>query len=413
MTTLTFAANTIMAYVGPDSGVVGVSGVTGMPFWAGTKAYFLQTAALTGPGIRQFDIDPDGDETLQRSAAALGVDQVGATTGGAACLSEQGDFIQFVSHSANSVELARVHAVGLTLDKTFGAQGSSTAPSGGGRILVMHCMVNSPDGSVLQTVTEFNTQQPAQVSAGFTTCNGSTNLPTTGTTFGALIGSAGASGLDAYVLGIPGSNGVSPWTGALVLVGMSGIVQSTLGSVAPADIDPTWTHFFRVSGIGYDQSDGNLIIGVNTTDAVGTQNYIAKISATDATVMWTRAITALTGYPWSFTFSRINGSFHYLDSASLARHIDTSDGSQTTETVTGLSVVGPQFSDSTTNSIILYGTFSAGGSPPDYVGTYMDTGGHHTVFDVWIRFWFATVGPPPTATVRRQLGLLGPVRIAA
>lgn len=406
MTTLTFPTNSIMAYVGADSGVVGVAGVTGLPYWPGDILVLMQTAALGSPGLRLFDIDPDGDETLQRTRAAIGVDEINTSTGGSACLTEDGLYVQFISHFANSCEFARVRTADFVLDAQFGIHSSSTAASGGTRILAPFTMLNGLEDNRLITTTQFNTQQVATIDTAFVACVSNGTLSTAGSTFGVLMGPGGTSGNDAYLMGIPGANGVSQWSAPIVLYSIAAGVLTSLGSIVPSDIDVTWTHFFRVGGLAWDEADGNLIIGVYNDDAVATQNYLVKINSANADVMWTRPITSLNVYTWSWTFARVNGTFHYLDSASLVRHINTLDGSQATETINGLSPAGPQFSDSISQSVIFFGTYSAVSPEPDYVGTYMGTDGHHTVSSQWMRYWFAYPD-------RRHLGMLGPVRVRA
>jgi hypothetical protein len=390
MTTLTFGVNTIMAYVGADTGVVGVSGLTGMPVWGGSQVFFLQTS-VSGPGIRQFNIDPDGSETLQQTLATLGLSVISTSSGGAACVTPDGRTIQFISATGNSVQLAEILASNLTLIGTFGTAGGSTSPSTSTRILAMDRMVATAShltcGSVSSTQEVDTVQLTGAGTPGPNTNDGDLSG---GHAFGIQLGPASGS-LDAYLLALPFGNGVAPTTSSLTLYSLSNTgVLTSLGTFAPSDVDATWTHFFYIAGLAYDASDGNLIMGAQTTDSVSNKQYILKINASTGAVVWTRAITNLTPYAWSFTFSRVNGTYHYLDGSSLARHISTADGSETTETVTGLSVSGPQFSDDTTNSIILFGSFNPGAGPPQYVGSYMGSPGNHHTVTGWIRFWFIT-----------------------
>jgi hypothetical protein len=401
-----------MAYVGMDAGVVGVSSVTGLPWWGGDKVYFVSpgTAAGGGAGLRQFNIDPDGSETLQRTAGAIGVFEINTASGGAICLSADGTTIYLISHFGNSCQLGKVRASDLTLLGTFGSYSSSVISSSS-NIIAMDKMISSPNNSQLVCGTEFNTQEIDEVAAAFGPTSNFVcgTLDTAPASFGVLLGPGGSVG-EAYLLGIPFQNGTGTSTSPCSLYKLVGGGLTKLGSVTPANVDGTWTHFSYLAGIGLDVSDGNLLIGAQTTDAVTNKQYIVKLNSANGAVLWTRAVNHLTLYPWSLAFSRINGHYHYLDNAALVRHIKTSDGSQTTETFTGVDWTGPQFSDDTTNSIIQFGQFTAGGSPPQYVGSYMGTGGHHNLSANWMRFWFATAGPPPPAgSGRRHIGELGPV----
>lgn len=396
MTTETFVNNSIMAYVGADADVTGYSGLIALPDWGGDKVYFLQTSAISGPGIRQFDIDSNGDETLQRSAASIGVAGVTASSGSAASISSDGSKLYFTSEAANSVRLAEVRASDLQLINQFGTSGSSTAPSSSSRILAVSSQIYI--GSSVLCGSLFSTEELNVLDSGLGSNTPLGDLDESSVA-GVLVGHG--SGNNGYAIGLDFTNG-----GAGDHTLPFGLYHATLGSfskigtVGPTDIDATWTTINEVRGIAFDATDGNLLIGVSTSD-VGPTNkqYIVKLNATTAAVMWTRAVVVMTPYSQSFMWSRIsNGKFHYIDfgqqgsGGRVVHHITTSDGSQTTETFTGLTVVGPQTSDDVTNSCILYASFTAGGSPPDYVGTYMDTGGHHSFSNKWARVWFATMG---------------------
>src|ERR1700675_764691 len=145
MTTLTYPSRTIMAYVGPDSGVVSRSSVTGLPDWYGTKFYVPSTGGTTTRGWRQFDIDPDGDETLQATIGTIGVAGLSVGSGGSAEISYDGTKLFFISEIGNSVRLAEVNASDLSLSAQFGTASSNATPSTSSRILspFMMTMQNS------------------------------------------------------------------------------------------------------------------------------------------------------------------------------------------------------------------------------------------------------------------------------
>ncbi len=69
------------------------------------------------------------------------------------------------------------------------------------------------------------------------------------------------------------------------------ISSATLGSIAAASVDATWTNI-AAGSIGYDQDDGNVLMTVFTHDAVTTKNYLIKVSAVDASVLWVTPLTA-------------------------------------------------------------------------------------------------------------------------
>lgn len=389
MSSLTFENNSIMAYVGADADVTGVNNVTALPDWAGDKVYFI-AEGVSGKGVRQFDIDPNGDETLQRGIASIGVAGISTANGGAASLSSDGAKLYFTSEAANSVRLAVVRASDLVLLNQFGTASSSLADSDGSRILSVTEQIYM--GSLLLTGSLKATGELCELDASLAS-NTRVGALDEVSSDGVLLGPA--SGTNAYAIGLPFGNGtvLGDHTAAFGLYHITAGIAK-IGTVLPTAIDATWTTIFAVRGIAYDASDGNLIIGVTTTDAGPTnKNYIVKLNASTAAVMWKHAVNAMTSYAWGFTHSRItNGTFHYVGSSSLVYHIKTSDGTATTETFGSLSVTGLQVSDDVTNSIIMYGSFTESGSPPDYLGTYMDTGGHHSVTNKWLRLFFATLG---------------------
>jgi hypothetical protein len=398
MTTQTFATNSIMAYVGANAGVVGVSGLTLMPDWEGSRIFFLQTSVM-GPGIRQFNIDTNGDETLQQTQATLGLSVISAGSGGAACVSYDGTQLYLISGSGNSVQLAQIQASNLTLTATFGTAGNSTLPSTSTRILApqLMTMLNSAGSPYLLMASAASTEELDAIQQSGFTPNVNLGDLTQSVAGGAQVGhgkpSVGAG--NAYALGLPFQNGTVTGANSLPIgvysVNTGGI--TSIGTFKYSDVDATWSKILNCYGVAFDETDGNLIVGVETNDAVAHQHYIAKISHTTGGVLWTVAVNQLSAYSWGFTLSRIrNSKLHYLGGSGTVYHINTSAGTATTEVVSGLSALGPQASDDVTNSIILFGNFSPGGSPPNYVGTYMGTNGNHNVSDVWMRFWFATAG---------------------
>lgn len=60
--------------------------------------------------------------------------------------------------------------------------------------------------------------------------------------------------------------------------------------ITPADIDATWTHVESANGLIFDQTDGNLIFGVHTGDAVTNTDYIVKVDPSSGAVVWATAV---------------------------------------------------------------------------------------------------------------------------
>lgn len=415
MTSLTYAANSIGAYVGADADVVGVSGTVVLPHWEGDNVYFFQTSIAYTPGIRQFALD-SLDETLQRSKSSIGISEIYADAGAAATLSYDGANIVFISESGNTVQLAKVRASDLVLQATLGSYSSSLNPNTG--IIAPLTMVGLRSGSTSYVMLSAGLNS-GDVSNDFPHCNlwavavsaftsAFVGYPTIANSFpdiraqnGALLTGHGPSSGLAYLVSLPFVNGVlgAHNVDAIGVYSVSPTTLTKLGTFAVADVDATWTYVLNAAGVAYDASDGNLLIGVQTDEAVVNKQYIVKLSATTGAVLWKRAVNFLNPYHQSFKHSRINGVFHYLGSTGLVYHITTSDGSVSTETVATMAATGPQVSDDTTNSIIFYGSYSHdSGTEPAYIGAYMDTGGHHLLSQQWARFWFATtpsVTPAP------------------
>lgn len=386
-----------MAYVGADADVVGVSGTVCLPYWDGSSVYFFQTNPFNSPGIRKFNIDSDGDETLQRSRANIGTNWVyGGPYGSAAALSYDGNDIFFISDPDNTSEIAKVQASDLTLTGTVSAASSSLSPS---NLISPYQFAGALNGgtSWLFSTTGLNIgsvhNNAYSINADTFTTSSMIGAPDEHGTGGSLISRHGVSTGVIYLMAPPVANDGAGSAAATGVYSLSPTTLTKLGTFLPTDIDATWTNIVSWRGICYDETDGNLIIGVQTTDAgPSNKTYIVKISGTTGAFIWKRAVNALTAYSQSFTNARVRtGTFHYIGSAALCYHITTSSGAlASSETFTGLVVSGPQVSDDVTNSVILYGDFTAGSGPPTYVGTYMDTGGHHSVSSAWFRVWFAT-----------------------
>jgi hypothetical protein len=102
-------------------------------------------------------------------------------------------------------------------------------------------------------------------------------------------GTAWAVGKDNY-----GSGATTTPLGIYLLsFGIGGIAATSMGTIAPSAIDPTWTHFSLVSGPAYDPNDGNIMLHVATTDSVTNTSYFVKINPETATVVYAIAPNAL------------------------------------------------------------------------------------------------------------------------
>lgn len=210
----------------------------------------------------------------------------------------------------------------------------------------------------------------------------------------------------------PPSAGTQELTLHYVLCGVS-LSFVTVGTVAATAIDATWTNI-RCNGICCDQTDGNMVVIVYTGDSVTNQLYLAKISSTDASVMWTVALPnfgpATPPGGVQFGQSRIrNQRISILTSGNgmmIPRRVttvNTADGSSTSFTagLAGLAPFGPQCYDDTIGGIVgLFSYVQQAGSPIPLNSTPSSYIG-----------WQVLYVAPAFGPGRRFLSESGPIRI--
>lgn len=401
MTSQTYELNTIMAYVGASADVVGVTGTSGCPDWEGDSLYLFSIGSGSTAGLRKFDIDPDGDETQQKKRSDIGVTSI---SDNGAAIAYNGEFLYFVASAFNYDQFAKVNTSDLSLNATVGTAAASASEDSSHVLATHQFTVQNSGGSPLLVSSSLSALEHISTTGfgAFVHLGGLTEAADSlhgGPSVGGGILAPGGGHIgnhNVYAFGLPFQNGVNGSNNANE-IGVYRIDTGVnrVGGFDVADVDATWTRINTFHGGAYDETDGHLICGVKT-DESGPSNtaYIMKVSSTNGSILWKRAVNHLTSYNNGFTHSRIrNSMFHYLGLGSLVYHIDTTDGSVTTETFAGLTTVGDvQISDDVTNSIIIYGTFFESSPVPDYVGTVMDTGGNHHL-TAWMRVWFATEAP--------------------
>lgn len=146
----------------------------------------------------------------------------------------------------------------------------------------------------------------------------------------------------------------------------AGITSSTVGSIAAASVDPTWTTL-QANTIGYDGTDGNVLIDVTTTNSVTNTHYIIKVNATSAAVMWAVAIgntgnaTVLSGYNVGYGYAA------FLPSA-LRDVITTGAEALNSAAMAGLTMTnGFAAGDDVSGLMVLKTIYAAGGTAPTAV----------------------------------------------
>lgn len=143
-------------------------------------------------------------------------------------------------------------------------------------------------------------------------------------------------------------------------------VMTQTGTIAPTDIDATWTNTQSISEPVYDRTDGNIIFMVSTTDSVTNKYYILKVNPLTAAIIWKTALTATNVNPFSGQWNQSNIQYGTLSWMTGGNYFQctTSNGAVTVTAITGFSMVSAGFWDDATG--YLYGNSS---------GTNLGTGG--------------------------------------
>lgn len=406
--------STMMAYVGPDTNVVGMG--SGMLFdWAHNQIYNLKEGNGATDGIRQFTGYISGDETLDRTRVQIGSLPF-IFSNGAAAFTGHG-MIVFISAPANSSTIAEVRASDLTFGSSFGAASGSTAPSDGTRIIEPVSMAPMRSGGSDYVVTaSLAALQPGEIN--IMTTPGLSNSKVGNTDEGQAVVGRGPGVV--YALGKPGFPGATPLGLYVVTGGLGSLTKK--GTVSPAQVDATWTNFSGASGVAYDQTDGNPIIAVQTTDAVANQRYFVKLNQTNAAVIWKCPVngTDSSGDMDMGRHNIVNQRLYFLGAGGTLYTINTATGVATSAVIGTLTIGGPQISEDVNDSLIAFCGWNETTTHPTYIGTYMGTLGNHGPIGAgWLRFFpnGATLPlppmppPPPSSLGHKFLAESGPVRI--
>ena len=209
--------------------------------------------------------------------------------------------------------------------------------------------------------------------------------PTTGQAVRYVVGmqrpATYSAGLDATAIGVYKvviTNGAQsvPFDATGKQVNIS---VSKIGTFLATDIDATWTSGFRdLHGFALDENDGQLIGWCSTTQGgVTNSEYVFKLDPTDASITWATApgqsITPSENF--EFRHSRIQYSTYMRHSSTGGNTFEifnTSDGSRTSVSFSGIVINTLQQSDDETMSIHADTSYSNAGSPsPTVLGTYM------------------------------------------
>ena len=389
----------IMAYVGPDTNVSGMTGSVMLPNWVNNQIYNLKEGGGGTDGFRQFTGYMSGDETLDRTRVQVGsISFIESAIGPAQCITAHGRLV-FYSDLSNSTIISEVKAIDLTFSSNFGIPSGSTAPSNTTRICSPYSMgAMSAGGADFVLTSSLFSLEPGEVN--ILTSPGLTNLRLGATTESQAVIGRGFQGSPLGTVFILGKGTSASYVGGstvplgLYVVSSSAIVSTAtltkIGTVSPAQVDPTWVHFSEPYGLAYDQTDGNPIIMVTTPDAVTNTVYFVKLNKSTAAVIWACPVNAVVAFlDANLKLANIvNQTLYYLGASNTLYTINTNTGVATSQVIGTLTLVGGQMSEDVNNSIILYGNWTETSTHPTYIGTYMGTLGNHTLAgNTWIRFF--------------------------
>lgn len=415
-----------MSYVPAGGSPVGV-GITMLPDWPNAVLYNLLDGNAINSGARQINMYPSGDDILAATWLSMApVAWIATGIGGTAVLDPNGKIIFVDGPVTNSVVIDQINASDLTYSAQFGVVSADTSQSNTVRILAPYSMAPLRwGGSDFVVACSQQGNVPGEICLLSTPGLGNQFLAHTDASESRAVagrGKVGSGAVDGtvFVLGRQPNYPVgdpTPMGLYKISVGLAGPGFIKLGTLSPAQVDATWTNFRGGCGVAYDQTDGNPIIMVKTTDAVANQNYIVKLNKTNAAKIWACPVNNIDTYgdynmgKWQIVNQRI----YYMGAGNQLYVINTSTGVAVVSTIGSLgSSLGPQFSEDDRGSVILFGTWFESSTHPTYVGTDMGTNGNHLkLSDTWLRFFpDGTSGPapPPAGPGHRMLTESGPVR---
>lgn len=391
----------IMAYAGQSGTITTVTNNKILFDSARNLVYRISSGnSLTANGIIAFVGWQSGGVYLERTNGQLGILEIQGT-GGAAALTPSGYIVTNLNQS-NSVTMGVIYGPTLAVVSQFGVPGSSLSPSTMGppnRIVCPGSICFIGYGKQEAVVTcAFVTNEVCVLTVPGCQLQNLGNLDEQVGCCGT--GPVGSSSGTAWVLGHSTTTNSTPIGIYKVTWGPGGGVLSKLTTIAPTAIDATWTNFSSAHGFAWDQTDNNPIMAVNTTDAVTNKNYIVKLNGATGAIIWKVAV----GNPDASGENDmgrhiIKNSTLYLCEASVLYTINTAAGTVSTSTFSSLSATGAQLSEDISNSLFIDGTWSEVSTHPTYIGTYMGTGGNHTLNQTPARIWPGgdTAWPSPPA----------------
>jgi hypothetical protein len=270
-------------------------------------------------------------------------------------------FNQTVCVGCGTLASGGTEQVGYILSKISGAGAS------GGNVQIL--FVNSMTlASTNLTVVTVGADKGGQMVRGHSGATGGTVYVTTKS----VIGENPLASVPIYQILISpgaetyGGSGANPY-----------IAVSTIGTIAASSIDSQWTTWVPTD-IGYDGSDGNIIIfAENLQEGVENQTYFLKASSADASLIWKVALTP--GNMSLHASSIIYGNFTFVSTVDADRialfSFNTANGTYTDTTYSRIDiVVGAPYSETISSDTLgytyWYGAYTSGsGLPTPAAGT--------------------------------------------
>lgn len=314
---MTVAQGSLLALVGAATPVgYNARGGFMMVDFGGDRCFQYETGPLTGAaGIKQFAIGTAGNETGQVLGTTLGHTLIAWVP----AYHPMGQILCIVD-GGNSSPVAKIDAAALTLTEIIGVSSGSLSLSTCNGAGVVTRVTTAEQIQPLQryngsSLTSFYATSSVS-SAGYNKEVDIVNVTTTGTP---LLLSAAYVTEESCTVG-PGPNGGTRTTAVFYVIGHvynfasgdpspvslykysitadsttaaqvyslpnSAVARATLRTIAPADVDSSWTNFTNVSAPGWDQNDDNIVIAFQTQDAVVNQNYLCKLNGSTGAFIW-------------------------------------------------------------------------------------------------------------------------------
>lgn len=391
------AANTLLALVGALTpvGYQTFGGSQRFDYANDIGYHFEQITTTTGvPGVKKFTVGTSGAEAQQATETQIfGAGPADTLTGADPCYHPSGVFVCNVNGISNSTPLSVIDATTLVVKFVVGKSSSSLDPStnddgGQPRYVNSVQMVALTAGDSNYVVSQGLSVAGASSEVGIFRIDPATLFVVYAQdiaqeTAKVCAGNNGTtvSVASFYVLGDKFARGTGDSTPVVLyefLVHGATVGARTIRSVAPADIDATWTTFFSVSDPGYDLHTGYMLAFFKTGDAVTNKHYLVAFDPVDGSVVWKAIVTNETSLP----HSNINGTVGVfnqpLGGPNSISLIDTTNGGITTQLWNNGLSFGIASWDYLSGSLSGSLSYSAGSGPiPTYVGGYLS--GHSNV----------------------------------